>query len=118
MPILANSVLSKLFLLLSALKLTSGAPSTPPPTTTSNVVTTANQPRPRIPDGYHAWNIDEAESARLSKLLGVDFSTLNMKGTIVDGPKEKCEGCGKESGFDDIVNGVSLTTIFQTTSTY
>jgi len=37
-------------------------------------------------------------------LLDVDFNSLRVKGVILSGPKQKCQGCGKLSGLDDIVH--------------
>jgi hypothetical protein len=89
-----------LLVLLSALGLVRSAPISAP----SDMVPSGVH----IPSGYHAWPISEAEKERLSKLLDVDFKALGIEGTIVNHPKEQCQGCGKESGFEDFVHGVSL----------
>ncbi|KAI4859545.1 hypothetical protein F4820DRAFT_466797 [Hypoxylon rubiginosum] len=56
-----------------------------------------------VPQGDFFWEIGAAEEKRLSTLLDVDFSTLNIKGTFVTTPKRNCRGCGKLSGLDDFV---------------
>lgn len=44
------------------------------------------------------------QAARLSLLLGVDFSTFGIDGHFVDGPELTCATCGKVSGLDDFVH--------------
>jgi hypothetical protein len=41
-------------------------------------------PLPRdIPKGTHYWPIDKREAERLSKLLGINFESLGVRGTFV-----------------------------------
>jgi hypothetical protein len=53
---------------------------------------------------FYTWEIDAAETERLSQLLGTDFSRFGLRATRLDGPKAHCDGCGKLSGFDDFVH--------------
>lgn len=92
-------------LLLTTLGLTGAAPTPPPADADATVKYTPNPAD--IPEGVHYWPISAREKAHLSEQLGVDFSKLNVYGTFVDSPKEACEGCGKESGLEDFVDGVS-----------
>jgi hypothetical protein len=97
-----------LFVFLSALGLVRSAP----------VVSSTDVAPPGvyIPPGYHAWPISDAEKEHLSKMLDVDFQSLGIEGTIVNHPKEQCEGCGKYSGFEDFVHGVSCELLEQCSS--
>lgn len=97
MPLFSRPV-DAILLLLSSLGLTQAAP-----VGTSDEVPASVQ----VPENYHAWLISDAEKDRLSKVLEVDFRSLGVDGTFVSTPKEKCVGCGKDSGLEDFVHGVS-----------
>ncbi|KAK7189676.1 uncharacterized protein CC84DRAFT_1164979 [Paraphaeosphaeria sporulosa] len=100
MPLLSKPV-NALVVLLSALGVVNAAP-VPTPNEAVPV------PNPKdIPEGVHYWPIDDAEADRLSKLLNIDFRSLNILGTFVKAPKATCEGCGKRSGLEDFVDNVS-----------
>ncbi|KAL5383631.1 hypothetical protein DPSP01_005739 [Paraphaeosphaeria sporulosa] len=97
MPLLSKPV-NALVVLLSALGVVNAAP-VPTPNEAVPV------PNPKdIPEGVHYWPIDDAEADRLSKLLNIDFRSLNILGTFVKAPKATCEGCGKRSGLEDFVD--------------
>ncbi|KAL6699544.1 hypothetical protein J3F84DRAFT_186533 [Trichoderma pleuroticola] len=51
----------------------------------------------------HFWSVEDAEAVKLEQLLGVEWSSLRVRGFIFDGPKPLCNICGKIGGFDDIV---------------
>ncbi|GBE78847.1 hypothetical protein BKA93DRAFT_826928 [Sparassis latifolia] len=87
-----------LFQLISASLLVGRAAAAPTPEPQPNRAIEA-----RRGDEY-LWYIDEAESIHLSELLGVDFHRLGITGVLIDGPKMKCENCGKYTGLDDIVH--------------
>ncbi|KAF3162306.1 hypothetical protein TWF788_002038 [Orbilia oligospora] len=67
-----------------------------------------NQPPPAIISGdeeVHFWSIDSPEEQQnLSELLQLDFESLNVLGVNMTGPRMVCTGCGKLSGFDDVVS--------------
>lgn len=101
MPSLSKPI-NALVVLLSVLGFVNAAP-VPTPTEAVPV------PDPKdIPEGVHYWPIDDAEADRLSKLLNIDFRSLNILGTFVKAPKATCDGCGKRSGLEDFVDNVSV----------
>ncbi|KAE9988995.1 hypothetical protein EG328_003311 [Venturia inaequalis] len=91
------------FFLLTSLGLTGAAPVPAPADADATIKYTPDPAT--IPAGVHYWPISEREKAHLSEQLGVDFSKLNIYGTFVQTPKEECQGCGKESGLEDFVDG-------------
>ncbi|RDI80398.1 hypothetical protein Vi05172_g9515 [Venturia inaequalis] len=95
------------FFLLTSLGLTGAAPLPAPADADATIKYTPDPAT--IPAGVHYWPISEREKAHLSEQLGVDFSKLNIYGTFVQTPKEECQGCGKESGLEDFVDGVSVS---------
>lgn len=100
MPSLSKPI-NALVVLLSAIGAINAAPVPSP-----NAAVPAPDPKD-IPEGVHYWPIDEDEKDRLSKLLDIDFRSLNILGTFVKAPKATCEGCGKRSGLEDFVDNVS-----------
>jgi len=55
-------------------------------------------------DGAYLWDIDDAEAARPSKLLGINFSSIGMTGHWLMRPKLACTSCGKLTGLDDFIH--------------
>ena len=107
MPSLSKPV-NALTILLSAIGLINAAPVPAPSTEPVPVPDPAT-----IPEGVHYWPIDDAEADRLSKLLNIDFRSLNILGTFVKAPKATCEGCGKRSGLEDFVENVCRTSLHE-----
>ncbi|KAL6818969.1 hypothetical protein V8C40DRAFT_252166 [Trichoderma camerunense] len=56
----------------------------------------------QVPD-THFWSVEDAEVVKLEQLLGVEWSSLGVRGFRFDGPKPLCSTCGKIGGFDDII---------------
>ncbi|KAF4956894.1 hypothetical protein FGADI_3497 [Fusarium gaditjirri] len=59
----------------------------------------------RGPNGTYKWPIYDEEEARPTVMLGVDFKTFDIGGTLVKQPPLNCQQCGKRSGLDDFVHG-------------
>ncbi|RYP15727.1 hypothetical protein DL765_005529 [Monosporascus sp. GIB2] len=57
----------------------------------------------QMPPGAHYWPVEDYEAAKLEQLLGVQWSSLRIRGFIFEGPKPTCDTCGKTGGFDDFV---------------
>lgn len=51
----------------------------------------------------HFWPVENSEAAKLEQLLGVQWSSLRIRGFNFEGPKPTCGTCGKIGGFDDVV---------------
>ncbi|EJP65754.1 RBP protein [Beauveria bassiana ARSEF 2860] len=52
---------------------------------------------------YH-WALTDTERAHIANLLNVDATELAVKGTIMNRERSTCNGCGKQSGLDDLVH--------------
>ncbi|KAL4745797.1 hypothetical protein BDW72DRAFT_207882 [Aspergillus terricola var. indicus] len=60
-------------------------------------------------DGAYRWIITPEERAHIARLLDCDASTISRQATLMAQDRQVCEGCGKYSGLDDLIqNALSL----------
>ncbi|KAF3280563.1 hypothetical protein TWF970_002777 [Orbilia oligospora] len=76
--------------------------ASPPVQNPSSEYPNTNQPGD---EEVHFWPTDSPEEQQnLSELLQSDFGSLGVLGVNMNGPRVVCTGCGKLSGFDDVVS--------------
>ncbi|RFN50623.1 rna binding protein [Fusarium flagelliforme] len=52
----------------------------------------------------YRWVLTESERVHMAEMLGVDKSSIGLRGNVMNRDRMVCQGCGKHSGLDDMVH--------------